>query len=101
MSERHIVYVSEVTPQSANLFISLLIGLGQQGTTKLVVAMNCPGGSVSSGVSIYNAMLAMPYEISSHNIGNVDSIANIIFLAGKERYACTASTFMFHGIGFN
>ena len=31
----------------------------------------------------------------------MDSIANVIFLAGKERLACEASTFMFHGVGFN
>jgi len=34
-------------------------------------------------------------------VGNVDSIGNVIFLAGKERYACPHSTFMFHGVGFD
>jgi ATP-dependent protease ClpP protease subunit len=50
---------------------------------------------------MYNAMVAMPYPIVTHNIGNVDSIANVVFLGGAERYACPASTFMFHGIGFS
>jgi ATP-dependent protease ClpP protease subunit len=36
-----------------------------------------------------------------HNMGNIDSIGNAIFLAGKERFACTTSTFMFHGVGFD
>jgi ATP-dependent protease ClpP protease subunit len=30
-----------------------------------------------------------------------DSIANAVFLAGNERYASPASTFMFHGVGFD
>jgi hypothetical protein len=34
-------------------------------------------------------------------MGNVDSIGNVIFLAGAERYACPLSTFMFHGVGFD
>jgi ATP-dependent Clp protease protease subunit len=33
-----------------------------------------------------------------HNIGSVDSIATVIFLAGKERYANPNSSFLFHGI---
>jgi len=34
----------------------------------------------------------------THNVGNVDSIGNAIFLAGEKRYACEHSTFMFHGV---
>jgi ATP-dependent protease ClpP protease subunit len=45
-------------------------------------------------------MLAMPYPITTHNIGNVDSIANVVFLGGSEGFACAPSTFMFHGVGF-
>jgi ATP-dependent protease ClpP protease subunit len=36
-----------------------------------------------------------------HNIGSVDSIANVIFLAASERYAAKHSTFLFHGINWN
>jgi len=43
----------------------------------------------------------MPFKVITHNVGNVDSIGNAIFLAGEERYACKHSTFMFHGVGFN
>jgi ATP-dependent protease ClpP protease subunit len=36
-----------------------------------------------------------------HNIGNVDSIGNAIFLAAdaNDRFVCPHSTFMFHGVG--
>lgn len=54
-----------------------------------------------NGVTMYNTIKAMPYEINTHNISNVDSIANVIFLAGKNRLANQCSTFMFHGVGFN
>ena len=44
---------------------------------------------------------ALPVKLITHNMGNVDSIGNVIFLAGAERYACPNSTFMFHGVGFD
>src|SRR4029077_20773237 len=53
------------------------------------------------GLNLYNVMRAMPYRITTHNVGNVDSIGNVIFLAGQERFACLHSTFMFHGVGMD
>jgi ATP-dependent protease ClpP protease subunit len=32
-----------------------------------------------------------------HNIGVINSIANVIFLAGAKRYASPHTTFLFHG----
>ena len=43
----------------------------------------------------------MPFRLITHNVGSVNSIGNVIFLAGEERYACPHSTFMFHGVGFD
>jgi ATP-dependent protease ClpP protease subunit len=40
----------------------------------------------------------MPFKLVTHNVGNVDSIGNVVFLAGEERYACPSATFMFHGV---
>ena len=54
-----------------------------------------------NGLNLYNVLRGMPFELITHNVGNVDSIANAIFLAGSKRYACPHSTFMFHGVGFD
>jgi ATP-dependent protease ClpP protease subunit len=54
-----------------------------------------------SGINTYNMLRAMPFDLVTHNVGNVDSIGNAVFLAGKQRFACSNSTFMFHGVGFN
>ena len=35
------------------------------------------------------------------NLGNVNSIATAVFMAGHERYACSHTSFMFHGVGFD
>ena len=54
-----------------------------------------------NGLNLYNVLRALPTKLITHNVGNVDSIGNAIFLAGVERYACPHSTFMFHGVGFD
>lgn len=53
------------------------------------------------GMNLYNVLRAMPIKLTTHNVGNVDSIGNVVFLAGETRYACQHSTFMFHGVGFD
>lgn len=51
-----------------------------------------------NGMNLYNILRAMPFKLVTHNVGNVDSIDNAVFLAGEERYASPHSTFMFHGV---
>ena len=53
------------------------------------------------GMTIYNVLRGLSCDLTVHNVGNVDSIGNAIFLAGKHRYACKNATFMFHGVGFD
>ena len=46
-------------------------------------------------------LAAMPFKLATHNVGRVNSIGNVVFLAGEERYAVPHSAFMFHGVGFD
>jgi ATP-dependent protease ClpP protease subunit len=45
---------------------------------------------------LYNFLGALPLELTTHNIGSVDSIANVLFLAGKIRLAAPNTRFLFH-----
>lgn len=54
-----------------------------------------------NGVNLYTVLKGMPFELTIHNVGNVDSIGNAIFLAGKRRYCTSNATFMFHGVGLS
>jgi len=58
------------------------------------------GGGVNAGITLYNFLRALPVEIVMHNVGSIDSIANVIFLAGSRRYAAVHSSFLFHGINW-
>lgn len=53
-----------------------------------------------NGIAIYNVLRGLPLTITTHNVGNVDSIGTVIYLAGERRYACPQATFMLHGVAF-
>ncbi|MBK9176130.1 MAG: ATP-dependent Clp protease proteolytic subunit [Flavobacteriales bacterium] len=56
------------------------------------------GGQVIAGITLHNYLKALPVKVVMHNIGNIDSIAVIVFLAGEERYASHGTSFLFHGV---
>lgn len=56
------------------------------------------GGEVDAGIASYNFLKSLPVKIIMHNIGSIDSIANVVFVAAKERYAAPHCTFLFHGV---
>lgn len=83
---------------------NLMTVIGQKlmaGTTEFYILLSTPGGQVASGLTVYNFLRAVPVPITMHNIGNVDSIGNAIFLAAATRKACAHSTFMFHGVAYD
>jgi ATP-dependent Clp protease, protease subunit len=99
-----VVYVSfsaEINPNTTESLIAALANCANQGVPEVQLLISTPGGSVMSGMNLYNVLRAMPFQLVTHNVGNVDSIGNAIFLAGERRYACPHSTFMFHGVGFD
>lgn len=76
----------------AVLFEQIRLGFGH-----LYILFSTTGGQINDGITLYNTLRSMPATVTMHNMGNIDSVGNIIFLAGEHRYACPSSTFMFHG----
>lgn len=63
-------------------------------TAHIVIQSN--GGYVSDGICLYNFLSKLPIEIVTYNAGAVASIAVILFLSGKKRYASDTARFMVH-----
>lgn len=97
----YLLFQSEVNQQTSERLCTTLTTLANQGFREIYVLLSTPGGTVSNGLTIYNLMRGLPCKLVTHNIGNVDSIGNVIFLGGADRYTCQHATFMFHGVGFN
>src|SRR5271165_2415692 len=97
----YISFSAEIVPHTTESLIALLGQQVNQGVQVVQLLLSTPGGSVMHGMNLYNVLRALPVTLITHNVGNVDSIGNAIFLAGAKRYACPHSTFMFHGVGFD
>ena len=99
--EVYLSFSGEITAGTTETLIATLSDCCNQGVQRAYLMLSTPGGSVMHGMNLYNVMRALPLEITMHNVGNVDSIGNVVFLAGDRRFACEHSTFMFHGVGFD
>lgn len=92
---------ADINPTSTEGLLRACSELAQQSFQVVHLLLTTPGGSVMHGVTLYNMLRAFPFTLVTHNVGAVNSIGNVVFLAGKERYACSNSNFMFHGVGFD
>jgi ATP-dependent Clp protease protease subunit len=99
-----IVYISfsaEINVNTTESLLATMANCANQGVPEVYLLISTPGGVVMNGMNLYNTLRGMPFRLTTHNVGNVDSIGNAVFLAGERRYACPHSTFMFHGVGFD
>ena len=63
--------------------------------------LSSPGGSTMAGITLYHHLVAAPVRIVTYNMGQVDSIANVIYQSGDHRICPAGGKFMFHGVGFD
>ena len=99
-----LVYVSfsaEINANTTESLISVMANCSNLQVKKVYLLLSTGGGQVMEGINLYNVLKGMPFELTTHNVGNVDSIGNVVFLAGNKRYATPNATFMFHGVGFD
>ena len=97
----YVTFSAEVNANTTESLLAVAANCVNQKVEELYLLLSSPGGTVMHGMNLYNVLRAMPFKLTTHNVGNVDSIGNVIFLAGEVRYACQHSTFMFHGVGFD
>jgi len=96
----HICFAAEVNRTTTENLLSILADVANAKVKQVCLMISTSGGSIAEGITLYNILRAFPFLLVTHNIGNVDSIGNVIFLAGKKRYACPHSVFSFHSAGY-
>lgn len=100
--QEKIIYINYVdvidSVRVKNIMAIIANIIAQEKPTTLYFLFSSQGGEVDAGIALYNFLKALPLKIIMHNIGSIDSIANVIFVAGDKRYANPHSTFLFHGV---
>ena len=65
-------------------------------TAEIVLHLSSPGGSVSDGLAIYNALISHPAKVTSRVEGWTASMATIVALAGATVEMYDNALFMIH-----
>ncbi|MDH1574283.1 ATP-dependent Clp protease proteolytic subunit [Pseudomonas sp. GD03746] len=94
---RHIIhFTGPINSSTCGNLISTCSKVMQQGADVLQLNIATMGGECSYGFTLYNFLRALPVHVHTHNLGTVESMGNILFLAGEHRTACAMSKFLFH-----
>ena len=99
LRERIIFVVGPVEDYMANVIIAQILFLESEDPKKdISLYINSPGGSVSSGMAIYDTMQFCKPDISTLCIGQAASMGAILLAGGadKKRFALTNSRVMIH-----
>lgn len=97
----YIYFLCEINQQSMQSTVSALTSDLNDNIDTLYFIINTNGGSVAYGIALYNFLKSLPHRIIMHNMSEVDSIGNVVFMAGDERYATENATFLIHPVNTN
>lgn len=96
MSSHVIHFTAPINSATSGRLIDYCSQAVKQGAEELVIKIATMGGECSYGFSLYNFIASLPIPVRTHNLGTIESMGNIIFLAGSHRSACLHSKFLFH-----
>ena len=99
LKDRIIFLGSGINDLVANIIIGQLLFLESEDPEKEInLYINSPGGSITSGLAIYDTMQFVGCEISTICIGQAASMAAVLLAAGSpgKRYALPHSRVMLH-----
>ena len=99
LNDRIIVLSDEVNDATASLVVAQLLFLESQDPEKdISLYINSPGGSVSAGMAIYDAMQYIKCDVSTICMGMAASMGAFLLSSGAKgkRYALPNSLVMIH-----
>lgn len=71
-------------------------GVPKEDRKPIIIYLNSPGGSITSGFGLIDVMLASKTPIYTVNQAECYSMGFMIFLAGEKRYGMQNSTYLCH-----
>ena len=99
LKERIIFIVGPIEDYMANVIIAQILFLESEDPKKdISLYINSPGGSVTSGMAIYDTMQFCKPDVSTLCIGQAASMGAVLLAGGakKKRFALTNSRVMIH-----
>ena len=82
----YVIFTAEINPSTIEQLTGVMVQAAKKQIGEVYLALSTSGGLTQSGIALYHTLAGMPFKLTIHNIGNVDSIGNVVFLAGHSRY---------------
>ena len=98
LKDRIIILNGEINDQSANIIVAELLYLDSESNEDIELYINSPGGSITSGMAIYDTMNFIKSKVSTICIGMAASMAAFLLSSGEKgkRMALPNSEVMIH-----
>lgn len=99
LKDRIIFIGTPVDDMVANLVVAQLLFLQMEDSKKEIsVYINSPGGSVTSGLAIYDTMLFVKCDVATYCVGQAASMGALLLCAGSKgkRFVLPNSRIMIH-----
>ena len=99
LNDRIVILSEEVNDATASLIVAQLLYLeGQDPDKDISFYINSPGGSITSGMAIYDTMQYIKCDVSTICIGMAASMGAFLLAAGAKgkRFALPNSEIMIH-----
>jgi ATP-dependent Clp protease protease subunit len=99
LKDRIVFLQGEVSDDSASLIVAQMLYLQfDQPKSDIHLYINSPGGSVTAGLSIYDAMQHVTCDVATYCIGQAASMGAVLLAAGakNKRHALPHARIMIH-----
>ncbi len=99
LKERIIFLGTPIDDHVANLVVAQMLFLDREDPDKEIrLFINCPGGSITAGLAIYDTMQMVSATVSTTCVGLAASMGTVLLAAGAKgrRYALPNSTIHIH-----
>lgn len=98
LKDRIIILSGEIDDNQANSIVGQLLYLDSVNHDDISIYINCPGGSITSGMAIYDTMNFIKSKVSTICIGMAASMAAFLLSSGEKglRYCLPNSEVMIH-----
>ena len=98
LKDRIIMLTGEIDDNLSNIIVSELLYLDSLNHDDISIYINSPGGSITSGMAIYDTMNFIKSDVATICVGEAASMAAFLLSSGKvgKRYALPNSEIMIH-----
>ena len=96
LKDRIVFCTGEINDLSANIIVSQLLYLDSLCNEDIFLYINSPGGSITSGMAIYDTMNYIKSNVITIGLGMCASMGAFLLSSGNTRYALPNCEIMIH-----